>query len=231
MSFSFLFTTSRRVPTVIPITSRIAKCRRFVIATISTSIHYCNNISATKIHGSRYKGSEAHDGREYGVLPQVVNNWLSESRFAQDKKILDLASGPYVSSISRMFNLEMRRFGHSAHPMDHSKIGNDNSRCLRERCFHRMYVADGETRLTVPTTHFSRNRSWYPNIVDQGRPCLVRVDDWVKMNAAISKSRSRDLYATDASGADPGSQHAGRLFTVWCRRCRKRSFKERRDCM
>ena len=41
------------------------------------------------------------------------------------------------------------------------------------------------------------------------RDGLVRVDDLVKMNLAISKSRSRDLYATDASGTDPGSLLGG----------------------
>ena len=41
------------------------------------------------------------------------------------------------------------------------------------------------------------------------RDGLVGVDDLVRMNAAISKSRSRDLYATDASGTDPGSLLGG----------------------
>ena len=98
--------------------------------------HHCNNISATKIHVSRSKGTEAHDGREYEVLPQIANNWFSETRFAQDKKILDLVNGPYVS-ISSMFYFEMCRSGHSAHGSP--KKGNDHSRCLGERWFHRMW--------------------------------------------------------------------------------------------
>lgn len=41
------------------------------------------------------------------------------------------------------------------------------------------------------------------------RDGLVSVDDLVRMNAAISQSRSRDLYANDASGTDPGSLLGG----------------------
>ena len=70
------------------------------------------------------------------------------------------------------------------------------------------YVADGETRITVPTTHFSQNRRVGIKIqlIKDG---LVRVDDLVKMNAAISKPRSRDLHANDASGTGPGSLLGG----------------------
>lgn len=106
MLFSFLFTTLWRVLTIIPITSRITKWRRFVIATISTSIIVITSAP------QRFMYRDTKVRRP--VLPQIVNNWFSETRFAQDKKILDLASGPYVS-ISSMFYFEMCRFGHSAH--------------------------------------------------------------------------------------------------------------------